>query len=301
MFALHSFKDFLLILFSVYALSSSINSQPTYDYHFCLDQSNETSNTYFQSNLAVLLDSSSSKVSQNYSFYNESFNIGIYALFLCKGDVSHSTCQTCVSYAIRDITSSMSIKQNCHHMLRSVHITLLRIQNCHQAQTSPSLLMYNTQNTTSPDQENLFARSQLSSLIEGANKTDMLFSTAEQKLTIDGGTPVAGYGLVQCTRDIDGGSCGECLSVLLDTGQKCCDSKIGWRISGPNCFLRYEAYSFTEPPPPPPQLQPPPSQPMLVAPQPLPDDNGKDMLIWYFIKILPTCFIFWTLLKFSFT
>ena len=301
MFSLHGSKDFLLILFSVCALSSTINSQPTYDYHFCLDQSNETSNTYYQSNLTILLDSLSSKASQNYSFYNESSNIGIYALFLCRGDVSNSTCLTCVSYTYQDITTrcpsnKSAIRWYDQCMLRYSDVNFFR-----QAQTSPLLLMYDTQNTTSPDQENLFARSQLSSLIEGANKTDMLFSTAEQKLTIDGGTSVTGYGLVQCTRDIDGGSCGECLSVLLDTGQKCCDSKIGWRISGPNCFLRYEAYSFSEPPPPPPQLQPPPSQPMLVAPQPLPDDNGKDMLIWYFIKILPTCFIFWTLLKFSFT
>nr|POE74095.1 cysteine-rich receptor-like protein kinase 25 [Quercus suber] len=140
-----------------------------------------------------------------------------------------------------------------------------------QAQTSPLLLMYNTQNTTSPDQENLFARSQLSSLIAGANKTDMLFLTSEQKLNIDG-------------------------------GQKCFESKIGWRISGPNCFLRYEAYSFTEPPPPPPQLQPPPSQPMPVAPQLLPDDNGgkkttKTVIIAIStvasIAVVATLFGFW--------
>ena len=72
MFSLHSSKDFLLILFSVCALSSSINSQPTYNYHFCFDQSNETFNAYYQSNLTVLLEFLSSKASQNYSFYNES-------------------------------------------------------------------------------------------------------------------------------------------------------------------------------------------------------------------------------------
>nr|POE83770.1 cysteine-rich receptor-like protein kinase 25 [Quercus suber] len=276
MFSLHGSKDFLLILFSVCALSSSINSQPTYNYHFCLDQSNETSNTYYQSNLAVLLESLSSKASQNYSFYNESSNIGIYALFLCRGDVSNSTCQTCVSYAIRDITTQCPSNKSAIIWYDQCMLRYSDVNFFGRAQTSPLFLMYNTQNTTSPDQENLFARSQLGSLIAGANKTDMLFSTAEQKLTIDGGTSVTGYGLVQCTRDIDDGSCGECLSVLLDRGQKCCESKIGWRVSGPNCFLRYEAYSFTEPPPPPPQLQPPQSQPVPVAPQPLPDDNrGK--------------------------
>ena len=179
MFSLHGSKDFLLILFSVCALSSTINSQPTYDYHFCLDQSNETSNTYYQSNLTILLDSLSSKASQNYSFYNESSNIGIYALFLCRGDVSNSTCLTCVSYTYQDITTRCPSNKSAiiwydQCMLRYSDVNFFR-----QAQTSPLLLMYDTQNTTSLDQENLFARSQLGSLIASANKTDMLFLIAE--------------------------------------------------------------------------------------------------------------------------
>ena len=274
MFSLRGSKNFLLILFSVCVLSSSINSQPTYNYHFCFDQSNETSNTYYQSNLTMLLESLSSKASQNYSFYNESSNIGIYALFLCRGDVSNSTCQTCVSYAIRDITTRCPSNKSAIIWYDQCMLRYSDANFFGQAQTSPLLLMWNLQNTSSPDQENLFACSQLGSLIAGANKTDMLFSTANQTQNIDGNASATGYGLVQCTRDIDGDSCRECLSVLLNTSQKCCESKIGWRISGPNCFLRYEAYSFTEPPPPSPQLQPPQSQPVPVAPPPLPDDNG---------------------------
>nr|POF08352.1 cysteine-rich receptor-like protein kinase 25 [Quercus suber] len=231
MFSLHGSKDFLLILFSVCALSSSINSQPTYDYHFCLDQSNETSNTYYQSNLTVLLGSLSSKASQNYSFYNESSNIGIYAIFLYRADVSNSTCQNCVSYAYQDITTRCPSNKSAIIWYIQCMLRYSDVNFFGQAQTSPLLLMYNTQNTTSPDQENLFARSQLGSLIAGANKTYMLFSIAEQKLTVDGDTSATGYGLVQCTRDIDCGSCGECLSVLLDTCQKCYKSKIGWHIS----------------------------------------------------------------------
>ncbi|KAK7846163.1 cysteine-rich receptor-like protein kinase 10 [Quercus suber] len=189
MFSLRSSKDFLLILFSVCVLSSSINSQPTYDYHFCLDQSNETSNTYYQSNLAVLLDSLSSKASQNYSFYNESSNIGIYALFLCRGDVSSSTCQTCVSYAINACYAAPML------------ISLDRHRHCHCFSCIiPRIRLHQTKKICS-----------------------LIYS------------------------------------------QKCSESKIGWRISGPNCFLRYEKYFFTKPPQ---------SQPVLVAPQPLLDDNG---------------------------
>uniref|UniRef100_A0A7N2LS55 Gnk2-homologous domain-containing protein n=1 Tax=Quercus lobata TaxID=97700 RepID=A0A7N2LS55_QUELO len=50
----------------------------------CSDQPNETANANYQSSLTVLLNSLSSKASQNYSFYNGSFNTGIYGLFLCR-------------------------------------------------------------------------------------------------------------------------------------------------------------------------------------------------------------------------
>ncbi|XP_030948887.1 cysteine-rich receptor-like protein kinase 15 [Quercus lobata] len=229
MFSLHGSKDFLLILFSVCTLSSSINSQPTYNKHFCLDQSNETSNNYYQSNLTVLLESLSSKASQNYSFYNESSNIGIYALFLCRGDVSNSTSQTCVSYAIRDITTQCPSNKSAIIWYDQCMLRYSDVNFFGQAQTSPLLLMWNLQKTSSPDQGNLFARSQLGSLIAGVNEKHRLFSIANQTQTIDGNASATGYGLVQCTREIDGDSCRECLSVLLNTSQKCCESKIGYQ------------------------------------------------------------------------
>ncbi|XP_062161843.1 cysteine-rich repeat secretory protein 1-like [Alnus glutinosa] len=154
---------------------SSINSEPTYNYHYCLDQSNETPNTSFQSNLTVLLGSLSSKASQSYSFYNDTSN-GIYGLFLCRGDVNSSTCQSCVSYASQDITSRCPSNRTAtiwfdECMLRYSNSNFFGVEA-----TSPGLLAWNIiGNTTSPDAANFGAQALMNGLIEEALRTDMLF------------------------------------------------------------------------------------------------------------------------------
>jgi hypothetical protein len=98
-------KAFFFLLLSGCALMSSINSEPTYNYHYCLDQSNETPNTsIFPIKPHSPVGFFTSKASQSYSFYNDTSN-GIYGLFLCRGDVNSTTCQSCVSYASQDIIS----------------------------------------------------------------------------------------------------------------------------------------------------------------------------------------------------
>ncbi|XP_065637380.1 cysteine-rich repeat secretory protein 38-like [Quercus suber] len=132
-------------------------------------------------------------------------------------------------------------------------------------------LMYNTQNTTSPELTNLYALGLLYDLIDRAKVTDMLFKSDSQTVKLSDGSKIS-YGLVQCTRDIDGPSCGQCLSYLMGTAETCCQAKIGWRILGPSCFLRYENYSFTDQSPAKP-LPLPPAQSMPAATLP-PTVNG---------------------------
>ncbi|KAK7831525.1 cysteine-rich receptor-like protein kinase 25, partial [Quercus suber] len=77
---------------------------PTLRHNECYGSTGTTSaNASYNSNLTALFESLSSKASQNYSFYNESSNIGIYGLYLCRGDVSNETCKSCVSSATQEI------------------------------------------------------------------------------------------------------------------------------------------------------------------------------------------------------
>ena len=262
MFSLHNTTAFTLLLFAVFSITSSINSQPTYNDNICLDQSNQTTSANYQSNLTVLLNSLSSKASQNYSFYNDSSNIGIYGLFLCRGDVSNITCQSCVSYATRDITTRCPSNNSAIIWYDECMLRYSNVNFFGQVQTSPGLLMWNVRNTTSPDQPNFSAIALMNFLTGKAVNDDMLFH--------DGNLPASNgsnqtYGLVQCTRDINISGCTSCLSQLIRDAESCCESKIGLRILTPSCSIRYETYYFFQQPP-----VPPPS-----APSPPPQSSGK--------------------------
>ena len=285
MFSLNNSRAFLLLILAVFALISSINSDP---YHSCLDESNQAASANYNTNLTVLLDSLSSKASQNYSFYNESSNIGIYGLFLCRGDVSNETCQSCVSYAKQDIIGRCPSNKSAiiwydECMLRYADVNFFGVP-----ETLPGFIRYNEENTSDPDQTNFNVRDLMYTLIWEARETDTLFKTDNQPSS-DGS--IQNYGLVQCTRDINGSACGNCLYELLKEAENCCQAEKGWRVLGPSCNLRYEQYSFTKqysfaeqdsfpepalapgpsmPPPPPPAPAPGPSTPPPPPPAPAP-------------------------------
>ena len=106
MSSLHNSRAFVLPSFVAFVLTSSSNSQlPTNKTGTCdVDpRSNETFNENYRTNLTFLFDYSS-KALQSYSFYNDTY-VGIYGLFLCRGDVSNITCQTCVKVSGHQITS----------------------------------------------------------------------------------------------------------------------------------------------------------------------------------------------------
>nr|POF08287.1 cysteine-rich receptor-like protein kinase 25 [Quercus suber] len=178
-------------------------------------ESLELANDDYLSNLTVLLDSLSSKASQNYNFYKAiSNNTGIYGLFLCPGDVSQSTCQTCT----------------------------LDINFFGVPQTEPQVFMWNDQNNiTAPEEPNFGALGLMNNLRDEVEGTEMLFKAGNMPVGNGNGFR---YGLVQCTRDINSTQCGNCLKVLIEKVQDCCQARTEFRIISPSCFLRYANYSL---------------------------------------------------------
>uniref|UniRef100_A0A7N2LU91 non-specific serine/threonine protein kinase n=1 Tax=Quercus lobata TaxID=97700 RepID=A0A7N2LU91_QUELO len=288
---------FLLILSLLSFLSLNSEAAPEYRYHFCSNETTFTPNSTYQSNLSRLLSSLSSNSTHESGFYNTTVGqtpeTTVYGLFFCRGDLTPDECRDCVSTATKDIVQ----EQYCP--VEKVAVIwygecVLRYSNESFFSTMGedlTFLLSNTQNITEQTEQDRFF------LLLGASMNEIGSKASTASLGKQGGnvlnpscyiwyeiypfykgtirTVISSRISACCSsaskyshhmkRDIDGGSCGECLSVLLDTGQKCCESKIGWRISGPNCFLRCENYSFTEPPQ---------SQPMPIAQQPLPDDIG---------------------------
>nr|XP_023919557.1 cysteine-rich repeat secretory protein 1-like [Quercus suber] len=158
MVSLHNFKAFLLLSLAIFVLTGSINSEPlpTEASSYCSQSNNVTDNAYYKSNLNDLLDSLYSKALQNYSFYNgTSANGGCYGLFLCRGDVSNSTCQSCVSLARNYITDRCPTSKNGIIWLDECMLRYSNISFFGVAQTLPYTFMWNIQNITSPE-ENAF-------------------------------------------------------------------------------------------------------------------------------------------------
>lgn len=270
MFSLHNFETFLLLSFAVFVLTSSINSQLISPVALnCSISNNLTGDAVYKSNLTDLLDSLYSKALQNYSFYNvTSPNNGSYGLFLCRGDVSNSSCQTCVSLA-RDYittycptgTSAIVWYNEC--MLRYSNINFFGV-----AQTEPAMFRWSVDNITSPEETDFGVLALMSDLVDKALETNELYRDGERA---NNRIYTVRYGLVQCTRDLNHTECSNCLKILVNNVSDCCQSSAGFRIFNPSCDLRYEIYRFFDqlqglspPMPPPPSSQPmPPLQSLL--------------------------------------
>ncbi|XP_019444518.1 PREDICTED: cysteine-rich receptor-like protein kinase 15 [Lupinus angustifolius] len=243
---------FILILISFFLLINLNDSLPSYNYfHICEDPLDNATDPNFQSNLSPLLDFISSKASLH-SFYNASIIISsnnnsrssrIYGLFLCRGDVSNDTCQNCT------ITANQEIRIQCASNTSAIiwyDTCMLRYSNKNffgEEQTSPLAFVGNITNTTTPSAIQGYRDEQtlMYQLIKEASSTDMLFKTGK---SVGGNESENGYGLVQCTRDINSSSCNSCLHQLMKEADKCCQHKVGWSLMGPSCNIRYERYNF---------------------------------------------------------
>ncbi|KAJ6416430.1 hypothetical protein OIU84_002315 [Salix udensis] len=264
MFLLLNPTSFLSLLITIITLISSTASQPTYTYLFCSDPQNSTENANYDSNLSALLSSLSSKASLN-SFYQDSSN-GIYSLYLCRGDVSSDICQTCINNATKEIqrqcaSNGTAIIWYDECMLRYSIKNFLGVY-----ETFPRFLMWNIQNTTSPDVNNIDVNALIYPMIRDIPYKDIMYGT--DKSPSHDGSPNT-YAMVQCTRDINSSNCRSCLDDLREAAELCCQSKIGWRIGAPSCSLRYEEYEFYQPP------STPVPVPSPQGPEPVPVSGGN--------------------------
>ncbi|XP_034697796.1 cysteine-rich receptor-like protein kinase 10 [Vitis riparia] len=258
---LFSTRAFLLFLISIFSLIVFASGQLSYLYSSC---GSETPDGDYKTNLTSLLDSQPSKAS-TYTFYNDTLN-QIYSLYLCRGDVNATTCQSCVK------TAGQEIQEQCQYNKTAIiwyDECMLRYSNedfIGTMNTSPGFLMYNVNNRTDSGERDVGALSLMDQLRGETPYSELMFQTDERPST-DNASLIL-YGLAQCTRDINTTSCYNCLFDLSSMIQECCQEKVGWRALGPNCNIRYERYRFYAdpaspapaqlPPPPPPTAEPPP-------------------------------------------
>lgn len=246
MFYLHSSRAFLLLSFVLFVLTSSINSQlPTDIAHVCTDESNEPSNDTYRSNLDILLESLSDQTVQSNSTFKYKTYGGIYGLYLCRGDVSYTTCQSCVKISSLTIPKMCQFKRSAIIIMAECMIRYSDINFFGESQTRPSISLRYIQNSTLLEEPNHGASALLYKLIDEASGTDMLYKKGNETQII-GVKNESGYGLVQCTRDINGTGCRNCLNDLMGNIIECCLTSKQFNIFAPSCNLRFEMHPIIE-------------------------------------------------------
>ncbi|KAG4124052.1 hypothetical protein ERO13_D10G016500v2 [Gossypium hirsutum] len=235
----------LLIVFSV--LSPVTEAQPaTYRYHVCPNTTTFPINSTYQANRDTLLTSLSSNGSRGNGFYNTTSGRNpdtVYGLFLCRGDLSTSVCQACVTFASTDISQRCPVERAAVVWYDEC---LLRYsdENIFSAVAEePATILFNTQNISdqvrfdSQVQEVMSdTAAQAANAAPGAKK----FATREADANFTSSFRTL-YTLAQCTPDLPTSDCERCLRYVTGNLQR---GSQGGRVLSPSCNVRYETYLF---------------------------------------------------------
>lgn len=238
----------LFFLSAIFLLTAqAVGQTADFLYHFCLnDNGNYTANSTYERNLNHLLSSLSSNTGIDYGFYNSSYGQNsnqVFAIGLCRGDVNPDDCRGCLN-----ISTSL-LNQHCPNqkeaigwfdycMLRYSNRSILGVE-----ETSPKFYLWNENNVSANyDQFKDDLRKLLESLRSEVVAGGSLRKFAAGNATAPNFQTL--YALVQCTPDLSGHQCNNCLAGAFQDIPKCCDGKRGGRVVSPSCSMRFEVYRF---------------------------------------------------------
>ncbi|TYI59211.1 hypothetical protein E1A91_D10G019000v1 [Gossypium mustelinum] len=240
--------NLLLLVIVLSLLSPAIEAQqPTYLYHDCPNTTTFTVNSTYQANRNTVLSSLSSNSTRGDGFYNTTAGRSpdmVYGLFLCRGDLSTSVCQACVTFATTDIS------QRCPNQTTAVvwyDECLLRYSNGNIFSVvagGPTFILRSSQNVT--DNQDLFNQQVLAMMNDTANQAANTpegakkFATREEDVNFSS-TFEALYTLGQCTPDLISMDCNRCLRMVISSLPT---EWRGARVLNPSCNVRYETYLF---------------------------------------------------------
>ncbi|XP_031270575.1 cysteine-rich receptor-like protein kinase 10 [Pistacia vera] len=269
-----SLKFFLLFLVQIYLVSflTGLTSaaDPTYLYHDCPNATTFSRNSTFQSNLNFFLSSLVSNAIRSNGFSNGFYNANagqdpnkVYGLFLCRGDVSPTTCRDCVNFATSDALKLCPVQKDTVIWYDECLFRYSNVSIFSTMDASPMILLSNVNNVTEPARFKQLLGNTMNEAATQVGDSFKKFSTRKGNFT----TFQTLNCLVQCTPDLSSLECDSCLQqsfegLLSDT--------VGGRILFPSCYSRFELYPFynetaTAAPPPPPTPVLSPLPPVSVA------------------------------------
>lgn len=239
---------------ALYLLPTNTKSQFT-NSNICEETTSYATGSTFETNLKLLFSSLIQNTSKTGFFNTTIGNIPnrVYGSSLCRGDISASDCTSCLT------TASLDLMQLCPYNRGAIvwyKVCMLRYSNKNffsDLQTD-GYRVYISTNWSDPYQFEQAVVKMMSSISKSAVQSGQMFSTAMTNLTVS--DPI--YGLVQCTRDLTGDQCLECLKVAMQNLEEYCYGNVLGIYLACSCILWYETDKFFN------------SDPFLVVPLPAP-------------------------------
>ncbi|RID79860.1 hypothetical protein BRARA_A02564, partial [Brassica rapa] len=225
---------------------------------YCYKSGNYTANGLYRSNLESLI---SVLRSQSYTKGFHSYVSGssstatVYGNYLCRGDVSSSTCETCITRASRNVLIACPVQKEAIIWYEECFLAYTNRQTLSISDFRPSIrqttytyAMYQSYFTNTVEYR-------MDLLIREAYSSSSYFSEETHQVNYLGEVYDL-HGLVQCTPDLDQYDCYRCLKWAYNETEKCCYGNSFALVYTTKCMLTYKA-SFLAPPPPPPPPPPP--------------------------------------------
>ncbi|KAF3320992.1 Cysteine-rich repeat secretory protein 38 [Carex littledalei] len=230
----------ILLVCVVYLLPSNTKSQFISN-NICENITAYAMGSTFETNLKLLFSSLIQNTSKTGFFNNTIGNIPdrVYGSSLCRGDISASNCTSCL------ITASQNLTQVCPYDRGAIvwyEVCMLRYSNKYffSDLDTDGFRVYNPQNWSDPYQFEQSVVKMMNLISRDAVQSDKMFSTGMVNLTVS--DPI--YGLVQCTRDLTGDQCHDCLNSSMQMLEEYCYGNVLGIYLARSCILWYETDKF---------------------------------------------------------
>jgi hypothetical protein len=252
----------LFLLLSLLSLTSE--AAPTYASHDCSNSTFFIPNSTYQANLKLLLSSLSSNATRQDGFYKSTVGQSppdvATGLFLCRGDLTPTACQDCISNATKDIQNRCPFDKV---ILNWYDECMLRYSNESDLNNLVPFVDMSTTNQNIAeadlDRFNGLLASTMKSLAQTVanSQSNKRFATAVDKFT----NSLTLYSLVQCIPELTVSACLMVLENAIANLPICCNGKQGGKVLLPSANVGYELYPFFNYTASSPTLIPPPLPP----------------------------------------
>lgn len=258
------FEGILYFYFSFYILILCYKSRaidPNYLLHFC--NSNDSTNSA-RTNLAQLLSSLSNAARNNANgFFNSTTaarnSSTLYGLFLCRGDVPPSICQTCVEIAADE---SAGLCPEGMDFIVWYEECMLRYSDqwfFGSVEGSPKVVRWTNQEVRDIDRFDRILAATVEDIAKAASSEIRAKKFATREADIGGSSAAQKvYALAECVPALSGNDCYRCLRMAIDEFPRLLIGKIEGKSLLPSCGVRYRMSPFYNQIHPPPSPRPPP-------------------------------------------